>query len=263
MTTPVRHLSPAEAAQRMGVSVKALRVYERQGMVTPQRTAAGWRVYGPAEIARLHQILALKGLGLPLARIAELVAGKAVALDGLLALQEQALAAHRQRLDRALALLRTARAKLKAGDALSIDDLTTLAKETAMSDPMTDDETKALFEPLSHKHFTPDDLAALKARNFGADEQANAGDAWAGLIAECKALMQKGDPASPEAMDLAARWMGQVAKFSQGDPALAAKSAALWKDAMADPVAAPRLPLTPDMFAFIGKADTARKATEG
>lgn len=259
----VRHFSPAEAARRMGVSVKALRVYERRGMVAPLRTAAGWRAYGPAEIARLHQILALKGLGLPLARIAELLAGKPVALDGLLALQEEALAAHRRRLDRALVLLRTARAKLKAGDALSIDDLTTLAKETAMSDPMTDEDAKALFEPLSHKHFTPEDLAALKARNFGANEQANAGDAWAALTAECKALMAKGDPASPEAMDLAARWMAQVARFSQGDPALAAKSAALWKEAMADPVAAPRLPLTPEMFAFIGKAQAARKAAEG
>jgi DNA-binding transcriptional MerR regulator len=260
VTPSVRHFSPLETAERLGVSVKALRVYERQGMVTPLRTAAGWRAYGPDQIARLHQILALKGLGLPLARIAELLAGKSVALDGLLALQEEALAAHRQRLDRALALLRTARAKLKAGDVLSIDDLTTLAKETTMSDPMTDQEAKALFEPLSQKHFTAEELAALKARNFGADEQAEAGDAWAKLTAECKALMETGDPTSPEAMDLAGRWQAQVAKFTQGDPALAAKSAAMWKDAMADPAAAPRLPLNPEMFAFIGKADAARKA---
>ena len=75
-------------------------------MVTPLRTAAGWRAYGPEQIARLHQILALKSLGLPLARIAELLAGKPVSLDGLLGAQEKALAAHRQRLDRALALLR-------------------------------------------------------------------------------------------------------------------------------------------------------------
>ena len=263
VTLEVRHFSPAETAQRLGVSIKALRVYERQGLVTPLRTSAGWRVYGPDQIARLHQILALKGLGLSLSRIAELLAGKAVALDGLLALQEEALAAQRLRLDHALALLRTARAKLKAGEALSVDDLTTLAKETTMSDPMTDQEAKDLFEPLSQKHFTAKELADLKARNFGADEQAQAGDAWAKLTAECKALMETGDPTSPEAMDLAGRWQAQVAKFTQGDPALAAKSAAMWKDAMADPAAAPRLPLNPEMFAFIGKAAAARKAAQG
>jgi DNA-binding transcriptional MerR regulator len=263
VTDKIRHFSPAEAAERLGVSVKALRVYERQGMVTPLRTAAGWRAYGPNEIARLHQILALKSLGLPLARIAELLTGKSVQLDGLLALQEQALASQRQRLDKALGLLRIARAKLKAGDQLSIDDLTTLAKETTMSDPMTDQEAKDLFEPLGEKYFTAQELESLKARNFGADDQTIATNAWAKLTEECKVLMAKGDPTSPEAMDLADRWSAQVAKFTQGDPALAEKATAMWKDAMSNPAAAPRLPVNPEMFAFIGKAAAARKATQG
>jgi DNA-binding transcriptional MerR regulator len=68
------HLSPSETARRFGVSVKALRLYEQRGLLTPLRTEAGWRTYGPDQIARLHQILALKRLGLPLARIAALLA---------------------------------------------------------------------------------------------------------------------------------------------------------------------------------------------
>ncbi len=66
-----RHFSPAEAARRLGVSVKALRVYESHGLVKPLRTAADWRTYGPNEIVRLHQIVALKRLGLSLARIGQ------------------------------------------------------------------------------------------------------------------------------------------------------------------------------------------------
>ena len=63
-----RFFSPAETAKRLGVSVKALRVYEAHGLVAPARTQAGWRVYGPVEMARLHQVLALKRLGLPLSQ---------------------------------------------------------------------------------------------------------------------------------------------------------------------------------------------------
>jgi hypothetical protein len=63
------HLSPAETAKRFGISIKALRLYEQHGLLKPLRTANGstgaaWRVYGSDQIARLHQILALKRLGL-------------------------------------------------------------------------------------------------------------------------------------------------------------------------------------------------------
>jgi DNA-binding transcriptional MerR regulator len=65
------HLSPAETAKRFGISIKALRLYEQHGLLKPLRTANGstgaaWRVYGSDQIARLHQILALKRLGLSL-----------------------------------------------------------------------------------------------------------------------------------------------------------------------------------------------------
>src|SRR3954467_4136728 len=105
------HLSPTETAERFGVSIKALRLYESRGLLTPLRSEAGWRTYGPDQIARLHQILALKRLGLPLARIGELLSrgearsdGCPDALEPVLALQEQVLARDSERLSRVLAL---------------------------------------------------------------------------------------------------------------------------------------------------------------
>lgn len=92
------HLSPAEAARRLGVSPKALRLYERHGLVKPLRARNGWRAYGPAEMAKLHQVLALKSFGLPLARIASLLSGQLASLDALLALQETVLAHESSRL---------------------------------------------------------------------------------------------------------------------------------------------------------------------
>lgn len=81
----LHHLNPAEAARRLGVSSKALRLYEQRGLVTPARSAAGWRAYGPDEMARAAEIVALRGLGLSLADVARVLKGETAALGPALA----------------------------------------------------------------------------------------------------------------------------------------------------------------------------------
>jgi DNA-binding transcriptional MerR regulator len=202
-------------------------------------------------MARLHQVLALKGLGLPLARIAELMQGRLGTLAKVLELQEQTLARESSRVGRALALVRAARAKVDAGNDLTIDDLTTLTKETTMTTKPSKDEMKAIFEPLIEKHFSPEEIRERQSVSYDQDQVTAE---WDTLIAEAKALMAKGDPASPAALDLARRWKTQVEKFTQGMPQMDAKARAVWNDAMSDPKAAPKLPMNPELFAFMGKA---------
>jgi DNA-binding transcriptional MerR regulator len=132
-------LAANECAARIGLSVRALRLYEQRGLIRPQRTAKGWRLYGAAEIARLHEILALKLLGLSLSRITALLQGKAVDLDSTLALQHAALSQQRVRLERGLSLVGAARAALADGRPVSTDDLIKLAKEANMTETTTDD----------------------------------------------------------------------------------------------------------------------------
>ena len=45
-----------EAAETTGWSPRMLRYIERSGLVTPQRSAAGYRLYGPAELQRLRTL---------------------------------------------------------------------------------------------------------------------------------------------------------------------------------------------------------------
>jgi DNA-binding transcriptional MerR regulator len=91
MDTSSQLLTTSEAAKRLGVSIKALRLYEQHGLMTPGRTAAGYRVFAPAEMVRATQIVALRTLGLSLAQVARVLDGDPQCLDSALATHEAQL----------------------------------------------------------------------------------------------------------------------------------------------------------------------------
>jgi hypothetical protein len=177
-----------------------------------------------------------------------------VSLDATLAAQEKALADEAAQAARALGLVRAARAKLARGEALSIDDLATLAKETVMPLKSGDKELGHLLDPYVRAHFSDTEIKETGRRPF---DQEKAGADWDSLIAEARYLMAIGDTASPAAIDLARRWKAQVERFTQGDPGVAQRVQKVWTEAMADPAKAPALPMNPEMFAFMGKAQAA------
>ena len=120
-----------------------------------------------------------------------------------------------------------------------------------MTTKATPEEIKAIFDLISVKYFTSEESKALAQRKFDREAVTHSCD---GLISEAKALMAKDDPASPQALDLARRWRALVDQFTGGKPSAAAKVRAVWNGAMADPKAAPKLPLNPQVFEFVGKA---------
>lgn len=127
-------LNAAECAERTGLTVRALRVYERYGLIGPRRSTSNWRLYGPAEIARLTEIIALKRLGLSLAGMAKLLAGHPTDIRRLLDMQASLLAEKRSLAERGLSIVAAMRDKLAAGAPLSGDELLRLVKETEMTD---------------------------------------------------------------------------------------------------------------------------------
>lgn len=245
------YLHSAVVARRFGVSGKALRLYEAHGLVKAERTPAGWRTYGPDQIMRLHQVIALKSFGFPLGRIAELLSGGPPDLPAFLELHEQALRREAERIDRALQLLSTARAKLARQCSLSPDDLMNLTKETTMTDKQNDDLAIA-YEAIAAKHFTAADRATLAANGYGGMNEPDAD--WAALGAEAARLMKAGDPSSPEAMDLARRWMGKVFEATGGDPALTRKMKAVAHEMHAQPAFAALSPSSNAVMDFIAQA---------
>lgn len=129
MTSSERFLSPAEAARRLGVSAKALRLYERRGLVVPVRTAAGYRAYGPTQMAVAAEIVTLRALGLSLSQVARVLGGDPQALAPALAAHQSALETQVKRLGEAIGRVRDLRAAMAAGAAPSSADVARLVSQ--------------------------------------------------------------------------------------------------------------------------------------
>lgn len=116
-------IGPAEAAAQLGISPKALRIYEQRGLVKPVRSEANWRAYGSREMARLGEIVALRGLGLSLAQVGRLLGGNGSGLEPTLAAHQQSLEAELRRIGHAVEAVRTMRDELAAGRPLKVAEL--------------------------------------------------------------------------------------------------------------------------------------------
>lgn len=69
-----------EIAKLAGVSSRTLRYYDNIGLLPPLRLSeAGYRIYGPAQVNRLQEILLYREMGLELSTIARILSGDAYA----------------------------------------------------------------------------------------------------------------------------------------------------------------------------------------
>jgi len=124
-------LNPSAAAQRLGVSTKALRLYEQHGLITPDRTAAGWRAYGPDEMARAAEIVTLRALGLSLSQVARVLGDDPQGLEPALAAHQATLEGRIRQLAGAVEKVRDLRAGLAQGKSPTAGELVRLLRPTA------------------------------------------------------------------------------------------------------------------------------------
>lgn len=103
-----------QVAEMAGVTVRTLHHYDALGLLTPSaRSAAGYRLYGEADLLRLQQILFFRELGFPLEQIRAILEDphfdQARALEG----HREMLALERDRLARLIATVDKTLAKLR------------------------------------------------------------------------------------------------------------------------------------------------------
>lgn len=249
-----RWLGPGEAAARLGVTTKALRVYERAGLVTPARTSGQWRAYGPAQIARLHMILVMRELGMSLKGIGEALGGKGMSLSVLLAAQQDALEHKRLKIVDAIDQVRAARLRIAQGLPLSTDDFLHLSKETVMQDTTMSPEAKAGLTAHLENAVPSEQYDAMKAAvrariaETGLD---NLKAEAAVLFAEMKRLAEEGDPDSPAARAAIRRWREVIGVGDQPASGTGQAWQTGWDNAAADPAVAPGLPVDHKTVAYM------------
>lgn len=123
-----KFLNPSETARRLGVSTKALRLYEKHNLLEPIRTAGGWRTYGSQEMARAAEIVALRALGLSLAQVARVLRGDPEGLEPALAAHQGTLESRIRGLADTVETVRVLRADLAQGKAPTVSELARLAR---------------------------------------------------------------------------------------------------------------------------------------
>ena len=119
-------LNASEAARRLGVSSKALRLYEQRGLVVPIRTEAGWRAYGPDDMRRASDIAALRALGFSLAQVGRVLKGDPQGLEPALAAHQETLESRLRGLVASMDRIRELRSDLAEGRAPTAGDLARL-----------------------------------------------------------------------------------------------------------------------------------------
>lgn len=243
-----------ELAERTGVTVRALRHYERLGLVVPMRSEAGQRVYGAEQVATLQRVLALKKAGFPLADIKALLERRAVPTAEFLAVQRVALLAERDRLDQAVAALDGVLQAMAAGASPDLGTLCDLIKLGEMT--MTDAQWQKVYDQV----YTQEEQERWKEAKAAIpkDVVRRTEEAWPKLIARVQAMVDTGvDPASPEAIAAAAEWNELLKPLSDFDPKLLEGAGKLYANVHEWPEGSPEPPFSKEVADFIGRAGAA------
>ncbi len=201
-------------AELSGVTVKALHHYDRLGLLKPQRTASGYRLYSERDLERLEQIVALKFLGFPLKQIKVVLTRTALELPDALRVQRRILAEKQTLLARAMRAIQEAEAALASGKPPDLAMLKRLIEGIEMQD-----NTEGMKKYYS-------EAALLKLQSSEFDERMRE---WKELYGELEAALGE-DPESERVQALAARWMELSRRTSSADAEIRKGMLNAWAD---------------------------------
>lgn len=144
-----------ELVRRTGLTSRALRFYEARGLITPLRTYNGKRLFGPAELERVHRIVVLKSAGLSLSQMKELFDGKMVDMPALLRAQLTMLDEQLQQIKNAQTVINFALSRIARSELLNAATFCSLIES---ADKMLKQEPTE-WKEVTDRYFSPEEKA--------------------------------------------------------------------------------------------------------
>ncbi len=246
-------LDIAAVARLTGLTSRALRFYEARGLVTPLRSASGRRHYGPAELERLHQVMAMKRAGLTLGQIEKLGAGRKTDLAGLIAAQLRSLDERQSEIEAARGLLTSILSRLDRSEPIDVATFCSLIRqgETVMSQEKWFEEASGFMSDEQREIFAQ----AKAAMPAGLDRTA-AMEQFQALNARIKAALPL-DPASEDAQRLLEERDAMLKPFLALMPPEAKEASKALREKIRQGELAP--PIDPEVDRFYREAAQARR----
>lgn len=202
----------AKFARHAGVTVRALRHYDRLGLLKPKRTAAGYRLYTEADLTTLEQIVALKFIGIPLRQIAALQRTTREPLADVLQRQRRTLEAKRRLLSTAIDLVAEAERLVRAGSPGGVSIYRRIIEVIEMQHNS---------EAWMNRYKDLVEQKRLRLLSMSQGERDQMRQEWLDLFAEVRLALDD-DPAGPRGQALASRWLELGRRMSEAtDEALA------------------------------------------
>jgi DNA-binding transcriptional MerR regulator len=228
-------LKIGQLARQTGLTVRTLHHYDAIGLLTPSgRAGNGYRMYNRADIARLHQVQALRRLGLGLEEAGAVLAGKEGDIATLVARQVAQL---NEQIEHATLL----RERL-----LGLQEDFAAHAEPDLKDWLTTLELMAIFD----KHLTPEESARWREHKRAGNRED--GEAWRVLVAHIQAQIRAGvPPDAPAAQESARRWLQLVEPYIKRNPQLMLKLDLVYRE---DPAIQAAMGTDHALFEYVGQA---------
>src|SRR5215469_5461174 len=191
-----------EFANLAGVTVRALHHYDRLGLLKPNRTEAGYRLYYLRDLERLEQIVALKFLGIPLKQVRRMFQRGTSAMSDSLQMQRRVLEEKRRLLDSAIRAIEEAEKNTAPGNRPDSAILKKIIEVIEMQDNMD----------WSKKYYSEAAQAKIEERKklWSPENQERWSQEWSDLFRDVEAALGEG--------------------FTGGDPQITAGLAKMYQD---------------------------------
>lgn len=215
-------LKVGELARRTGLTVRTLHHYDQIGLLKPSlHSDAGYRLYSPADVARLQRVLSLRQLGFSLEQVGDCLDQPGFSPLEVIGLHLAGLREQIKMQQKLCERLETLAVHLRSAGDVSADEFLHTIQEMTM------------LETLQQKYFTPEQLHSFKSarERLGSAQLDQAQEDWADLIAQLRTEMDRGtDPADPAVQALAQRWKALLHFSTGGDPEVAQGMKRLWEE---------------------------------